>query len=45
MFPFAWCNVLVHMYICWLVPVRVRCMSCIERDRLLSFDDPMIKLW
>jgi hypothetical protein len=44
MFFFVWRNVLVHVYVCLLVPVRIRCASRIERDLFLSFEESMIKL-
>jgi hypothetical protein len=44
MFSFVWCNILMHMYTCWLVPVCLRFLLQIERDPFPSFSEPMIKL-
>jgi hypothetical protein len=45
MFAFIWCNVLMHVYVCLLVPVCVHCMPRIDRDLFSGFEKSTIKLW
>jgi hypothetical protein len=44
LFSFVWCDVLVLVYVCLLVPVRIRCMSRIECDPFSSFEESTLKL-
>jgi hypothetical protein len=44
MFSLAWCNVLMHIYVCLLVPVRLRFALRIDRDSFPSFEESTIKL-
>jgi hypothetical protein len=37
-------NVLMHTYVCLLVPICVHCMSRIECDLFLSFEESTIRL-
>jgi hypothetical protein len=45
MFVSVWCNVLMHIYVCLSVSVRIRCASPIDHDLFLSFEESTIKLW
>jgi hypothetical protein len=44
MFPFIRCNVLMHVYVCLLVSVRLCCVLPIDRDLFKSFEESLIKL-
>jgi hypothetical protein len=44
MFFFEWCNVLMHIYVCLLVPVRLRFALRLDRDSFLSFEESTVKL-
>jgi hypothetical protein len=41
----VWCNVLMHVYVCLSVSVRIRCASPIDHDFFPSFEESTIKLW
>jgi hypothetical protein len=45
MFYLVWCNVLMHIYICLLVPVCLRFASRIDCDPFSSFEESKIKCW
>jgi hypothetical protein len=51
MFSLAWCNVLMHIYVCLLVPLCLRFALRLERrfqasvNRWSSFDDQVIRLF
>jgi hypothetical protein len=44
MFSLVWCNVLMHVYVCLSVSVRIRCTSPIDRDLFPSFKESTVKL-
>jgi hypothetical protein len=44
MFFFEWCNVLMHIYVCLLVPVRLRFSLRLDHDSFLSFEELTVKL-
>jgi hypothetical protein len=43
-FSFVWCNVLMYVYVCLLVPVRLHFTLRIDRDPFPSFEESKIKL-
>jgi hypothetical protein len=45
MFLFEWCNVLMHIYVCLLVSVRLRFALRLDRDSFPSFKESTVKLW
>jgi hypothetical protein len=45
MFVFVWCNVLMHIYVCLLVSVRLRSALQLECDPSPSFEGSKIKRW
>jgi hypothetical protein len=45
MFFFEWCNVLMHIYVCLLVPVRLRFALRLDHDSFPSFEESTIKCW
>jgi hypothetical protein len=42
---FEWCNILMHIYVCLLVPVRLRFALRLDRNSFLSFKESAIKRW
>jgi hypothetical protein len=45
MFFFEWCNVLKRIYVCLLVPVRLRFALRLDHDSFPSFEESTIKRW
>jgi hypothetical protein len=44
MFSLVWCNVLMHIYVCLLVPVRLRFALRLHCDPFPSFEESTVKL-
>jgi hypothetical protein len=40
-----WCNVLIHVYVCLSMSVRIRCASPIDHDLFPSFEESTVKRW
>jgi hypothetical protein len=45
MFFFEWCNVLMHIYVCLLLHVRLRFALRLDHDSFPSFEESTIKRW
>jgi hypothetical protein len=45
MFFFEWCNVLMHIYVCLFVPVRLHFALRLDRDLFPSFEELTVKRW
>jgi hypothetical protein len=45
MVSFVWCNVLMHVYVCLSMSVRIRCALRLDRDSFPSFEESMVKRW
>jgi hypothetical protein len=45
MVSFVWCNILMHVYVCLSMSVRIRCASRIDRGSFPSFEESMVKRW
>jgi hypothetical protein len=45
MFLFVWCNVLMHICVCLLVPVCLRFALRLARDSFSSFEGSKVKRW
>jgi hypothetical protein len=44
-FYLVWCNVLMHIYVCLFVPVRLCFASRIDCDMFSSFKGSTVKRW
>jgi hypothetical protein len=44
MFYLVWCNILMHIYVCLLVPVCLRFVLRLDRDSFPSFEKSTVKL-
>jgi hypothetical protein len=45
MVSFVWCNVLMYVYGCLSMSVRIGCASRIDRDSFPSFEESTVKRW
>jgi hypothetical protein len=43
MLSLVWCDVLMHVYVCLLVPIRIRCVSQIDYDLFRSLEESTIE--
>jgi hypothetical protein len=44
LFSFVWCDVLILVYVCLLVHVRLRFALRLDHDSFLSFEESTVKL-
>jgi hypothetical protein len=44
-FYLVWCNVLIYIYVCLLVHVRLRFALRLDRELFLRFEESTIQCW